>query len=214
MTWLPILALAAIAFLVAAFVLRLPRNGWALLGAVLMLGLAGYAMQGSPGLPDAPANAREQQERSGEILVSARRALFDSARPPADYIILSDGFARRGQFSDAANLLRRKLVENPEDAEAWLAMANALVEHADGQVTPAALEAYERAQAAYPEHPGAALFLGSALLRSGDLKGTREVWAELLSTTPADAPWRAELEFRLARLDEVIAQMESQAANR
>ena len=47
MTWLPILALAVLAFLIVAFVFRLPKSGWAMFGAVLMFGLAGYALQGA-----------------------------------------------------------------------------------------------------------------------------------------------------------------------
>ena len=39
MIWLPVLALAGAAFLIAAFVLRVPRAAWSILGAALMLAL-------------------------------------------------------------------------------------------------------------------------------------------------------------------------------
>ncbi len=208
MIWLPILALAALAFLVAAFVLRLPRSGWAMFGAVLMLGLAGYALQGSPGVPAAPKPAAANQSNSGEAMVDARRSLFDPAQPKPQYLTVSDAFARRGKYERAANMLRSGLAENPGDGESWLALANALVEHANGQITPAALYSYGKAEEALPRHPGPAYFLGFALIRSGQLGQARAVWSELYESTPPDAPWRGDLAQRIAQLDELITRMQ------
>lgn len=208
MMWLPILLLGAFAMLTAMLFLRVPRQNWMLLGAVLMFGLAGYGLQGSPGLPAAPKQALTQAPQSGEALVAARRALFDTGQQPPNYLVTSDAFARQGRYNHAAGLLRRAVREHPGDAEAWLALANALVEHAEGQITPPALYAFERAQEAFPGHPGAGYFLGMAFLRSGDPVRARQVWAELLDRSPDDAPWREDLEFRIASLDQLIAQME------
>ncbi|QIG55313.1 tetratricopeptide repeat protein [Altererythrobacter sp. BO-6] len=208
MVWVPILALGLFAMLTAILVLRLPRQGWMLFGAVLMFGLAGYGLHGAPGQPSAPKAAKDKTVQSGEELVAARRALFDDGKQPPDYIVLSDGFARKGQYDDAAALLRQGVNRNPGDAEGWLALANALVEHAEGQLTPPALYAYQRAQDAFPAHPGAGYFLGMSYLRSGEPEEARKVWAELLERSPEDAPWREDLTFRIASLDELIAQME------
>ena len=41
--WLAVLALAMAAFALAAFLLKLPKEGYALFGSVLLFGLAGYA---------------------------------------------------------------------------------------------------------------------------------------------------------------------------
>ena len=54
MSWLAILALAALGFVVAAFALKLPRASWTLFAAALLFGLAGYATQGAPEQPAAP----------------------------------------------------------------------------------------------------------------------------------------------------------------
>lgn len=211
MIWLPILLLAIIAFAIAAFVLRLPRRGWTMLGAVLMFGLAGYAMQGHPGQAGAPKQAAQDVAQSGEVIVAVRRALFDPTQPPPRYLMVSDGFARRGRFDEAAGLLRGGLRDNPNDTEGWLALANALVEHAQGQVTPAAQLAFERAEATMPAHPGPAYFLGIAYLRSGKPKEARDVWAQLLEKTPADAPWRADLKARIDQLDAALASIATPA---
>ncbi|HWU02932.1 MAG TPA: cytochrome C biosynthesis protein, partial [Novosphingobium sp.] len=59
MIWLAVIALAVAVFAVLAGVLRAPRAGWEAIVAALMIGLAGYAAQGHPGVPGAPKSARE-----------------------------------------------------------------------------------------------------------------------------------------------------------
>lgn len=210
MSWLPIILLAAMAFVVAAFLLRMPRNGWTILAAALMLGLAGYALQGSPGYGGAPKQAATGEDANGTAMVEARRAMFDPDLPPPHFVTVADGFARRGQYDDAAEILRGSLRENPNDGEAWLALGNALVEHADGILTPAALYAYERAEQVLTDHPGPSYFLGVSLIRSGQFMQARQLWGEALANAPEDAPWRESLEQRIARLDEMIAQVTAQ----
>ena len=209
MTWIAVIFLAIGAFVLAILLLRIDRANWMIFAAVLTFGLAGYAWQGSPDLSSAPKGPEDTDRVSGEALVEARRSLFDQTRPPADYLILSDAFARRGDYTSAAQLLSRQLGNNPADGEGWLALGNALVEHAGGNVTPAAAEAYARAEQALPGHPGPSFFMGAALLRSGDIRGARNVWQDLLDASPADAPWNGELRARIERMDAVIAQIEA-----
>lgn len=209
MSWLPVIGLAAAVFALAVFALRLPRDGWALFGAALLFALAGYAWQGSPGYAGAPGTAAPNAQASDAAgAVEARRALFES-RQPSRFVTIADGFARRGQFGDAANLLRNAVEDNPRDAEAWLALGHALVEYADGTITPAAELAFARAQELEPEHPGAAFFLGIAQLRAGDPVAARATWQAQLDRAPEDAQWRGQLEDRITVLDELMRQSEA-----
>lgn len=203
--WLAVSALALAAFACAVLLLRLPREGFALFGAVLVFGLAGYAWQGAPGQPSSPKATSAPAGNQGEAMVEGRAALFDRTTAPPDYLLTSDAFARRGQFDDAAGLLRRGLEQNPRDLESWLALGLALVGHADGFVTPAAVQAFGRAKAIDPEHPGAEYFLGFAYLQSGEIRAARNVWAGLVERSTPDAPWREGLEAEVARLDDMIA---------
>jgi len=203
--WLAVAALTLAAFALAAFLLRLPREGLTLFGAVLVFGLAGYAWQGSPGQPSAPKPPAASLSDQGEAMVEGRAALFDRTSPPPDYLLTSDAFARRGRFGDAAGLLRLGLEENQQDLESWLALGLALVGHADGFVTPAAVQAFGRARAIDPAHPGADYFLGYAYRQSGEIRAARSVWASLIARSPPDAPWREGLEAEVARLDDMIA---------
>ena len=205
MSWLPIVALAALVFVSAVYLLKLPRSLWMLFAAALLFGLAGYAMQGSPGQATAPAGAQAQeQSQTGELLVAARREFYPDTALPSRFVITADAFARRGQYDQAASFLRNAVSENPNDGEAWLALGNALVEHADGQLTAAALFAYQQAEEVQPGNPAPTYFLGLAMLRAGQPGRTRALWTELLESAPEDADWRPALEARLERLDALL----------
>ena len=213
MSWLPVLLLAAISFALAVFALRIGRGSWTLLGATLLFGLAGYAMQGSPNQPAAPGTLAMQQAVDGELLVQARREFYDPTSMPSRWVITGDGFLRRGDFEAAANLYRNAAQDNPRDTEAWLAMGIALVEHARGNLSPAALEAFERAQALDETNGAPRYFLGLSWLRANELARTRELWAEALRAAPADAHWRETLALRLEQLDTILASSEGAASS-
>lgn len=214
MSWVIAVALAAIAFAAIAFGLRAPKRGWATMGAALALGLAGYASQASPGLQGAPAAAGERQAIDGSALIAARRHVMGRADEPLPpYLVTADAFGRRGQYQDAAGLLRRALREHPRDAEAWLALGNALVEHGEGTLSPAALYAYRQADAAQPGTAGPSFFLGLALIRQGEVIEAHKLWSAQLAAMPANAPGREELAARFGMLDAAIRQIAAEAAD-
>ena len=208
MSWLPVIALAAIAFLAAVLFLKVGRGGWTILAATLLFGLTGYALQGSPDQPATPGVAAQQQAVDGELLVDARREFFDTSEFPARWVVTADSYVRRGDFERAAGFYRNAVDESPQDAEAWLGLGIALVEHAEGNLTPAALHAFERAQALEQTNGGPRYFLGLAWLRAREAERTRELWQEALEAAPEDAPWRESLALRLMRLEAMM-----QAAN-
>lgn len=213
MTWVWIIGLALASFAVLAFVLKAPRKGWEAIGAAFALGMAGFASQASVALPGAPKEAQERVDKSGAAMIEARRELAnENATPnqPNRWMVIADALSRNGQFGDAAGVVLGAVEKDPKNADAWLSLANNLVAHADGNLTPAAQYAYRRAALANPEHPGPAFFMGLALAGSGKLREGRALWAELLARTPANAPYRADLEERLKRLDAFIAMQDKQ----
>jgi cytochrome c-type biogenesis protein CcmH len=210
MSWVWALLLAVVALGIVLLLLRWMRKpmvGWEAIGAALLLGIAGYGLQGNPGMAGAPKAPVEKVSGDPEALVAARKSFDGKAMPNGTNLtMVADAFARHGQFADAAGILRDAVDKNPKDADAWLALANALVGHAEGTLSPAALYAYRHAADAAPSHPGPPFFLGLALAQSGRFAEARTMWADLLQRTPADAPYRADLQDRLARLDALIAQ--------
>ncbi len=212
MSWLPVILLAALTFAVAVFLIKVRKAGWTLLAATLLFGLTGYALQGSPGQPAAPGAASQQEAVDGELLVTARREYFTEPQLPSRWIITGDGFARRGDFSQAAAFYRNATEENPRDLEAWLALGIALVEHAEGNLTPAALYAFERAQQIDGTNGGARYFLGMSWLRAGQAGRTAQLWREALANAPEGAEWRESLALRLMRLERLLEASSSQSA--
>lgn len=210
MIWLPIIVLAAIAMVLAVVLFRLPRGEWAVLAAALAVGLAGYAWQGHPGMAGAPKQAETVSKASGGAAMVSVRQSFAGGTPSSDFLIISDGFARRGDFANAAGILRGAIRANPKDGQAWLAMANALTEQAEGALSPAALYAYRKAEAADPRDPAPSFFLGVAMIRSGKLIEADQLWRESLAKTPEDAPWRDDLVRRIAALEGLMRRIVEQ----
>jgi cytochrome c-type biogenesis protein CcmH len=208
MSWLYAIALALLVFAVACFVLRVPSRMWAVLGACLSLGLAGYSFQAAPNLPGAPADLTHKGPAQGWALVDARRELLaQSERSRSDKVLIADALTRKGQHENAAAMLGSAAQDDPRDMEAWLALGNALVEQAGGRLTPASLVAYRRASVADAKSIAPGYFLGLALIRQGNLMQGRNVWAEVLQDAPQDAYARDIVAERLARLDALLKQL-------
>lgn len=206
MSWVVTIGLALAAFALFVLAFKTPRKGWEAIGAALLLGIAGFSWQARPAQPGSPKEAAEQAKGDGAALVAARKELAKGdGQAPNSWIVISDAFARNGQYGDAAGVVLGAVEKDPNNADAWLSLANNLVSHAEGALTPAAEYAYRRAAKADPAHPGPAFFMGLALAGSGKLEEGRAMWADLLAHAPADAPWRKDLEERLARLDAFIA---------
>lgn len=214
MGWVLVGGLAVASFAALAWLFKAPRKGWEAIGAALMLGIAGYALQGSPAQPGAPKEAAPQTREGAAALVAARQELArDGSANSSSWVMISDALARNGQYSDAAGVVLGAVEKDPKNADAWLALGNYLMGHTEGVLSPAALYAYRRAAEADPLHPGPGFFMGLALAQNGRLAEGRAMWADLLARTPKDAPWRPDLEERLKRLDAFIAAQETSASS-
>ena len=210
MTWVLIVLISLAVFAVMVRVLKLPRNGWEWTGAALLLGLAGYALQGSPGQPGAPKPPVENPGTADAALITQRQTMGSAFGSGQSWLIVADGLSRQGQYGAAATVLRTAVQKNPKDADLWVALGNALVGHGDGFISPAAQFAFQRAATISPTHPGPPFFMGLALAQSGRLAEARAIWAKLLEQAPKEASYRGDLESRLARIDAMIG---AQGAN-
>ena len=208
MSWVLDIGLAIAAFVAMAFVLRLPRAAWTSVLAALALGLAGYAMQGRPGLAGAPGSVASVAEGSGEAMVDLRRAVVpDRFHSRSSRLLIADAFARRDRPEEAATMLRGAIREAPRDSEAWLALGNALTAATDGRLTPAAQYAYRRAEELAPESPGVPFFVGIAQLQANNFLDARMLWGEALRRAPEGSEEQAAIAARVERLDQVLRQI-------
>ena len=171
--------------------------------AALIFGAAGYALQGSPGLADAPAEGSGGREVIP--LTEARHAFFGNFSPEESWLRLSEGLARGGHTEDAVGLLQNAVNRYPGSAHLWVGLGNALVDHAHGLTPPAEL-AYQRAAELSPGYPAPPFFYGLALARSGDRAGAVAIWKRILANAPKDASWRPLIEMGVATLSQPAPQ--------
>lgn len=204
--WFIAFGLAALAFVVLLLIGRIPRSTREISAAALLLGLAGYAWQGHPGLAGAPRIVKDRADAPfDEKLAEQRRGMAERYGPAGQWLVMSDGLGRQGKTKEAANVLLSGLRQTPDDANLWLGLGNALVAHAGGVVSPGADFAFRRALALDPEGPAPRYFYGLALARGGQLQAARDLWAPLAASAPAGSPVKAEMDANIARIDAMLA---------
>ena len=196
MGWAILLLLVAVS-LGALWLLRVRGGLLTSTAAALLIGASGYALQGRPDLPGAPAQGSEG--RDVFPLTDARHAFFGHFSPAESWLRISEALARDGHSEDAVGILQNAARRYPGDAQLWIGLGNALVDHAHG-LTPAAELAYRRAAEVAPGYPAPRFFYGLALARSGDREGALAQWREILATAPPDASWRPLVEQGVATL--------------
>lgn len=200
MGWLALLVLAA---LVAVGLWRFggfSRSALELLGAALLAGVAGYAWQGSPGLAGRPTPPPEDVTHPDSAFSRARAQFMERFSGDAAVLDAADAMHRQGWNRYAIGLIKSALQKRPTSPDLWVGLGNALVIHAGGTMSPAAQLAFERAAKLNPQHPGPPFFLGLAYAQAGQLDQAEATWRGLLDRSPPDAPYRADLEQKLAAL--------------
>jgi cytochrome c-type biogenesis protein CcmH len=204
MVFLIIIIFVGLAIAGTFLLARPKRGGIELLAAAFCIGLAGYAWQGEPAQKGAPKENAAAIANPNDEAIALRQAMGNKFSGSRDWLVIADAQSRQGKFANAAALLRNAVRENPKDVDLWLALGNALVGHGDGFISPAATFAFQEAANVSPEHPGPPFFMGLSLAQSGRLDDARTIWQELLDRSTQDAPWRPDLEERLARLDAAL----------
>lgn len=179
---------------------KMPRSALELLGAALLLGLAGYAWQGSPGLAGHPTPPPADTGVSSAQIARMPEFKMATVGSSSDILAAADGLITRGMATYAVGIIKAGLERRPRDPDLWVGLGNALVVHADGMMSPSAQLAFERAAKIAPEHPGPPFFMGLAYAQAGQIDRARDIWADMLRRAPPDAPWRADLEQRLASI--------------
>jgi cytochrome c-type biogenesis protein CcmH len=95
---------------------------------------------------------------------------------------------------------RARAASQPNDADAQAALGEALTLEADGTVTQAAVEAFNKAIAIRPDDPRALYYLGLHEVQSGDSRAALKRWQELEASSPPNAPFLPMLRAEIARV--------------
>lgn len=204
MIWLLVTGVGVITVGLAIWLGKLPQGSRPLLGAAIMLGMAGYALHGHPALPGKPVAPIREPDGFGDRLTDRQQGMADRFGPATMWISMSDGFMRTGKTELAARTLEKGLVKYPDNVDLWVGLGNALVAHGGGMMSPASALAFDEAMKRDGNHPAPPFFAGLAMAQSGDFAGADRVWTALLARTPQGAPWEADLRLRLGQLHQAM----------
>lgn len=195
---------ATLAFLAAGAFAGLARLGvsrrlWSMVGAALMLGAAGYALEGRPTLPASPARPDARDAAPDEGLIELRTEMFGRFGAEGAYLTAADAMARAGSPTYEAQTILGGLRAVPKSVGLWTALGDALARR-DRQLSAPARFAFDQAIRLSPRDPGPRFFLGLAQVRANDFAGAQRSWRRALALTHPDAQYRAAIADRLALL--------------
>lgn len=109
-----------------------------------------------------------------------------------DWRVVGWAYAEKGDAEASAAAYRRAAAIEPDNAENWSSLGEAL-QTASATVVPEAAEALQKAVKLDPSDPRARYFLAVQKDLRGDHEGAVDDWLALLGETPEGAPWRAGL---------------------
>lgn len=188
---------------------RLVRT--ATIAVLLLVPLAGGALYLDLGRPDAAqfdrtaARARaehDQQLRAQtETLIARLRERLDADPTRADgWLLLARSLLTTDHAAEAVDAAGKVIALQPDNAEAYALRGEAQTLAADGSVTPAAQQDFQKVLQLDAQHPGARYYLGLARQQAGDNRGAYDDWRALAADSPADAPWLPTIAARLREL--------------
>ena len=109
-----------------------------------------------------------------------------------DWRVVGWAYAQSGDAAASANAYRKAAGIEPDNAENWSSLGEAL-QTGSTKVVPEAEAAFRKALSLDASDPRARYFLAVEKDLKGDHKGAVEDWLALLRDTPAGAPWEADL---------------------
>ncbi len=206
MGWVVLGLLAAATLAALIFAGRLPRSLWQVAAAAIVLSMTGYALQGRPDLPGAPAQPIAARGETAGALIDVRMKMDQHFSRARMWLFPADGFARRGEYQTADSFLRSGLREDPNSADLWVAHGVLIMLASNGELSPPAKLAFDRARLASPRgHPGPDYYEGLAELFKGDAGTALQRWQALVDRAPASAYWKPVLESQIKGLKALAA---------
>lgn len=202
-----ILALLGGGALAGLALLGVQRSLWSLIGAALMLGATGYALQGRAFLSGQYARPEARAAPVDEALIDLRDRMLGRLTQDWSYLVAADAMRRAGEDGLAVQAILGGIRRTPDSLKLWVGLGDALAAHDGGTVSPPALFAFQQATRIAPTHPGPPFFLGLAYVRAGDFAAARPLWVRAFRLSPEGTSYRREIGLRLALLDRYLAEV-------
>ena len=199
------LVLLGVAAMAAMMLLGVPRLLWSFVGAALMLGAAGYALQGRPMVPAHAASTDVAPIAVDPALIDLRERMTGRISMDGAYLIAGDAMLRSGDAQSAAQVVLGGVRKYPQSFTLWMGLGTNLAANDGMQVSPAALFAFRQAMRLAPDHPAPPFFLGMAYVQAGEFAKARPYWLRAVALAPKAAGYHRDLVVRLVALDWVLA---------
>ena len=168
-----------------------------------------YASMGQPGLvgvappvaaapPPAAAGAPPQAAEIAGLVGALEAKVAADAKNPEGWRMLGWAYFQTERFADAATAYGKAVALRPNGEGYQSAYGEALTLAADGNVTPAARAAFDKAVVRDGDDARARYFVGVSKQQGGDARGAIDDWLALLSDSTGDAPWVPQLRTMIA----------------
>jgi cytochrome c-type biogenesis protein CcmH/NrfG len=204
--WLALALLALLSLSVLVYCVRSSKGLWQVAAAAVLLGMTGYALQGRPSLPPAPAQPIEANAAGATQLVEIRADMDESFGSAKRWLVTADSFAKQGDYPLSAAYIQSGLRSDPQNADLWSALGVQLMLASAGQMSPPAQLAFDKARAIRPNYPAPYYFAGLARLFAGDLDGAILLWEKTVSLATPKAKWKTRIESQLQAAKALQAQ--------
>jgi cytochrome c-type biogenesis protein CcmH/NrfG len=204
--WIALGLLSIFTLLVLVLCVRSSKGLWQVAAATVLLGMTGYALQGRPSLPPAPAQPLEASAAGATQLVEIRADMDQSFGSAKRWLVTADSFAKQGDYPLSASYIQSGLRADPQNADLWSALGLQLMLASEGQMSPPAQLAFDKARAIRPKYPAPYYFAGLARLFAGDLDGAIVLWEKTISLATPNAKWKPRIESQLQAAKALQAQ--------
>lgn len=212
--WLPAIVVAAAVVVGLLPFLPTRKQLWPVIAAAVVLGLAGYAWQGSPGQAASPAQPIKTKLKAADALLQMRASMDTGYGIGKQWLITADSYARSGKYDYSAAFIQAGLREHPKNGDLWAGLGVVLLLAGDGQMSPPAKMAFANARKFGPRNPAPDYFDGLVELFEGRPAQTAQIWQRLVDDAPDDAIWRPKLESQLGGLKSMLQSVQPTDVNK
>jgi cytochrome c-type biogenesis protein CcmH len=181
--------------------LPLSRTNLAILGACLVVGVAGYVLVGKPGAGDQPMSLRQaalaqkvatdpESLSPAELLSRLEQAVKDQPDAPEPHFFIGEMLRAQGRPEDALRAYQSALRRNSDYVPALVALSDVLVELGGGAVGPDATRLYARAYELDETQVRAGMFAAMGAAQAGDQEKAEQAMRYIYARLPEDDPRR------------------------
>ncbi|MDE2446395.1 MAG: c-type cytochrome biogenesis protein CcmI [Alphaproteobacteria bacterium] len=185
-------------------------SGWKLFalacaaGLVILGGVNLYAYMGAPEIPSTPqlatAPATNESNQVESMVAKLKTRLAANPKDAEGWRMLGWASFNLQKYDESAEAYRKAVELDAANIDYKSAYAEALVQAAQGTVTPKAQTILTQVLAKDPKNSRARYYDATAREQAGDQAGALDKWIALLADTPADAGWRENVTQRVAAL--------------